>query len=365
MYPDILPPHTADEEQALREDLERTRTLLVPVVLDERGDIIDGRLRSKICTELGIDWRTEPVHGLTDDEKSALRIRLNILRRATPPTRIQRHQYIEVLLKADPELSTASVATLVGVDPTTVGRAKTKLLQTQELPSANHTKGLDGKRRRVTRTNLRDKPSVKALGTVNGDGPKVIGIRNHLSVSDRAAILRSGKQSPEHGIVYTPPHIAQFLFHLLTPCCPKTVLDVAAGNGALSLPWQGVATVIKYELGFGSDFFRSPDFVDTDLTLCNPPFGNEKEFLRRIFNVVPQATPVAIIATHRVRLGSYSTSDDWRWCRDEWPPISSIVSLPRGIFRGVNETVEILLFRAPHLLPHYFLPACERIATEK
>ncbi|MHB0958241.1 MAG: hypothetical protein ACYC0X_12245 [Pirellulaceae bacterium] len=188
---------------------------------------------------------------------------------------------------------------------------------------------------------------------------------NHseLSLSDRAAILRSGKQSPEHGIVYTPPHVAQFLFHLLSPIHPKIVMDVASGNGDLSRPWRDLAVIIEYELGFGQDFFQCSESIDTDLVLCNPPFGSEKTFLRRILSVVPQTTPVAIIATHRVRLGSYTTSDDWRWCRDEWPKISSIVSLPRGIFRGVNETVEILLFRTPNVLPHYFLPPRANSAT--
>jgi len=177
-----------------------------------------------------------------------------------------------------------------------------------------------------------------------------------LSLSDRAAILQTGTQSHEHGIVYTPPHVAQFLFDLLSPLGPRIVLDVASGNGALSRPWRDSTKVIEYELAFGGDFFKSPDSINTDLVLCNPPFGKEKEFLRRILMVVPQTTPVVLFATHRVRLGSYASSDDWTWCRDEWPPISSLISLPRGVFKGVNDTVEILVFRFPNLKPHYFMP---------
>jgi hypothetical protein len=176
-----------------------------------------------------------------------------------------------------------------------------------------------------------------------------------LSISDRADLLRAGKQSPAHGIVYTPPHVAQFLFDLLVSIHPRIVVDVASGNGDLSHPWRAVAKIIEYELGFGRDFFRCPDAIAADLVLCNPPFGQEKEFLRRILRGVPETTPIALICTHRVRLGSYPSSKDWTWCRDEWPPITSIVSLPRGVFRGVNETTEILLFRAPGLAPHYFL----------
>lgn len=206
--------------------------------------------------------------------------------------------------------------------------------------------------------------SYLITGCVDHDGPDACGAyakpedHQELSLGDRAVILRSGKQCPEHGIVYTPPHVAQFLFDLLSPLHPEIVLDVASGNGALNLPWRDMAKSIEYEIGFGQDFFQCPDFIDTDLVVCNPPFndGQEKKFLRRIIQVVPETTPIVLFATHRVRLGSYASSADWRWCRDEWPPITSIVSLPRGVFPGVNETVEILLFRTPHLQSHYFLP---------
>ncbi len=159
---DILPPHTAAEEHALRTDLTETRRLLVPVVVDEGGKIIDGILRSKICTELGIDWMNgaELVHGLSAAEKQALRIRLNILRRTTPPNRKQRQEYIAILLKADPSLSTAAVAQLVGVDPTTVGRHRS-LLHLPELV----IKGLDGKTRKITRTYLRGQKDLQPVST--------------------------------------------------------------------------------------------------------------------------------------------------------------------------------------------------------
>lgn len=186
-----------------------------------------------------------------------------------------------------------------------------------------------------------------------------------LSIEERANLLRDGKHSPAHGIVLTPPEVAQFLYGLLSPLHPKTVLDVASGNGDLSRPWRDSAEVIEYELAFGNDFFQCAAHIDTDLVLCNPPFGKEKEFLRRIIEVVPLTAPIVLFATHRVRLGSYASGQDWRWCRDEWPPITSIVSLPRGVFKGVNETIEVLIFRAPRLSPHYFLGAKDDCRQEE
>jgi hypothetical protein len=217
------------------------------------------------------------------------------------------------------------------------------------------------KRQRVVRMIQAGNGKLIARNELEGTGDRrnawETGNQPELSVGDRATLLRAGQQSPAHGIVYTPPHVARFLFDLLLPLRPKIVLDVASGNGALSRPWRDFAEIIEYEIGYGKDFFECPDSIPADLVLCNPPFGDEKNFLRRVIEVVPETTPIALVATHRVRLGSYVTSADWRWCRDEWPSISSIVSLPRGVFKGVNETVEVLLFRAPGLAPHYFLPS--------
>jgi hypothetical protein len=46
----------------------------------------------------------------------------------------------------------------------------------------------------------------------------------------------------------------------------------------------------------------------------------------------------------------------YRWLREECPPITSIVSLPRDIFPGCEFHTEILLFNMPKLRPHYLLP---------
>lgn len=217
-----------------------------------------------------------------------------------------------------------------------------------------------------------DEEGVEAVQPRNESDGNAQQTNGALSIEQRANLLRDGKHSPAHGIVLTPPLVARFLYDLLSPLRPKIVMDVASGNGDLSRPWRDSAQVIEYELAFGRDFFQCPDHLEADLVLCNPPFGQEKEFLRRIIEVVPETCPVALFVTHRVRLGSYASSRDWRWCRDAWPPITSIISLPRGVFKGVNEPIEVLVFRAPHLLPHYFLPggvgttdACRPLAFQE
>ena len=53
---------------ALRESIE-TFGVMVPVVVDEHGSVIDGYHRVKVCRELGIDWPSTVLGGLTEAEK--------------------------------------------------------------------------------------------------------------------------------------------------------------------------------------------------------------------------------------------------------------------------------------------------------
>lgn len=377
ILPDLLP----SEYDALKVSIAE-RGVDVPKVVDQEGNTLDGRHRQRACDELGEDCPTEVRYFASEAEKYEFILRANCRRRQL--SRKQRERLIEVYLLRDPQIADNHLGTLIGVSKNTVAKARAHLEATRQIDKFDKLRGRDGKdrstkyKRIVASTAEEVKNALEAIRHLPGKceekpldvvTPQYVTRESNggesptespavslvLPVADRAALLRAGKQSPAHGIIYTPSHVAQFLATLLSPLRPKTVLDAGSGNGALSLPWRESANVIEYELGFGRDFFDCDDHIDADLALCNAPFGEEKEFLHRIIEVVPASTPIALFVTHRVRLGSYATSDDWQWCRDEWPPITSIVSLPRGTFKGVNETVEILLFRAPHLLPHYFL----------
>jgi hypothetical protein len=150
---DLLPPHTPTEIDALRESISEHKGLRTPVVLDESGHIIDGRMRARICDELQIDWHkgAELVSGLTDLEKQALRIELNVLRRHTPPSPEQRRRYVDVFIMTNPSLSNPSIAKMIGVNASTVSRRKAALMQTHKLPEVQETVGLDGTTRKVNR----------------------------------------------------------------------------------------------------------------------------------------------------------------------------------------------------------------------
>ena len=77
----ILPDLTTWEYDALKESIRRWRVIL-PVVKDENGDIIDGHQRVRACEELGIeDYPVLTLAGLTDDEKRDHAFVLNLVRR--------------------------------------------------------------------------------------------------------------------------------------------------------------------------------------------------------------------------------------------------------------------------------------------
>jgi type I restriction enzyme M protein len=166
--------------------------------------------------------------------------------------------------------------------------------------------------------------------------------------------------------VETPPGVARFLFELIAPAYPvRTILDPCAGGGALTRPWAG-RRVVAYEIEAGTDFFAGDGRIDCDLVLCNPPFCGEGEedrrvspperFLARILEVVPPGTPIALLAPMGFRLNVGKRSRRYRWLRDDCPPITSIISLPRDTFPGCEFHCEILLFSMPKLRPHYCLP---------
>ncbi len=77
----MMPALEPDEYQALKHDIE-AHGVLVAIEYDDVGNILDGHHRVRACTELDItDWPRVVRSGMTDDEKRAHAIRLNLNRR--------------------------------------------------------------------------------------------------------------------------------------------------------------------------------------------------------------------------------------------------------------------------------------------
>ena len=59
--------------------------MLVPVEVDEEGNVLDGHTRVEIAAQLGIDYPTIVRAGLSETERIEHALRLNLLRRHLGP----------------------------------------------------------------------------------------------------------------------------------------------------------------------------------------------------------------------------------------------------------------------------------------
>jgi hypothetical protein len=71
-----LPPLDAATEAALRESIRRFG-VLVPVVKDQHGRLLDGYYRSRIARELGLDYRVYVITVSSDEEACEMALSLN------------------------------------------------------------------------------------------------------------------------------------------------------------------------------------------------------------------------------------------------------------------------------------------------
>lgn len=119
-----MPPLAPEEYQNLEQSI-RDHGIQVPILVDEDGVIIDGHHRQKIAQTLGVPCPVEVKFDLSDDEKRALSISLNIDRRQL--SREQRRAIIEASLRGAPELSDREHAKRTGVSHPTVAAVRRDL----------------------------------------------------------------------------------------------------------------------------------------------------------------------------------------------------------------------------------------------
>jgi ParB-like chromosome segregation protein Spo0J len=112
-----LPSLSLDEYEALRESVRRYG-VIQPVIVDEKGTVIDGYHRVKVCKELGIKHPTRVMEGLSEEEKENLSVSLNIKRR-----HLTKDQKKELALALREQGWTQErIAGVMEVDQRTIGR---------------------------------------------------------------------------------------------------------------------------------------------------------------------------------------------------------------------------------------------------
>lgn len=120
-------------ESALRASIVRWG-VLVPVVVDQNGNIIDGHHRSRIADDLGIDYVIQERHVADEAEAIALAVTLNADRRQLNPE--ERREMVAVL--RDEGHTTRAIASALGVGQSTVIRDCETTDSRGSAPSQNH-----------------------------------------------------------------------------------------------------------------------------------------------------------------------------------------------------------------------------------
>jgi len=139
----LLDPLSPEDFKALEADILE-RGVMVPIELDEDGNVLDGYHRLLICEKHKIsDYPKVIRRGWTEEQKRTHARRMNLARRHL--TREQRRELIKDQLREAPDQTDRKIAAQLGVDHKTVGKVRGKLEQGGEVPQVKQRAGRDGK----------------------------------------------------------------------------------------------------------------------------------------------------------------------------------------------------------------------------
>jgi len=138
----VMPALSDADYAALKADIDE-RGLMVPIEVDEDGNILDGHHRQKICNELGILCSKTIRYGLDEAGKRTHARRLNIARRHLNSE--QKRELIADELRDDAGRSNLAISNALGVDDKTVAVVRQELERVSEIPKQETRKGKDGK----------------------------------------------------------------------------------------------------------------------------------------------------------------------------------------------------------------------------
>jgi DNA modification methylase len=148
--------------ERLLTEARRWGRIIMPIIIDKCGKIIDGKYRLAVGLELGYrDIPTIIVRGLSEEDKRDLRLIINGCRRHL--TREQVRQWIEWELAKDPFESNRAIAGRLGVSHATVGKVRGGGQDDHLVsPSQTSRRGKDGNYYSITYANT-DRQREEAL----------------------------------------------------------------------------------------------------------------------------------------------------------------------------------------------------------
>ena len=159
----------------------------------------------------------------------------------------------------------------------------------------------------------------------------------------------------------TPLWLCDFLYELLSIKEYEKILDCCCGDKRLTRNFKN-SEIINYEIKDGTDFLKEENLIDCDLVIFNPPFNigygrklSVEVFMDKLLSLVSIDTPIVMITPMGYRLNQKKSSSRWRKMREEYPEISTIISLPLNTFIDTEYHCEIVCYNTNFLKPHYFI----------
>ena len=121
----VMPPQTTAEYEAMKADIKVRGGPVYPVIVDGRGNVIDGHHRLRACNELKIKCPMKKLGELKPAEARALARSLNVLGRRL--TNEQLREVIAEQLRDAPRASDRKIAEMLDVSHVTVGKVRREM----------------------------------------------------------------------------------------------------------------------------------------------------------------------------------------------------------------------------------------------
>lgn len=161
----VMPDLSVEDFSALKADIA-ARGVLVPIEVDEAGNVLDGHHRLRAVQELGLTKCPRTIRtGLTEEEKRQHARQLNLARRHL--TREQKRDLIAAQLKDTPTKSNRQVAAGLGVDDKTVGAVRGNLERRAEIPHVSKTIDKSGRSQAANRPPKVETPKSRRIHAVS------------------------------------------------------------------------------------------------------------------------------------------------------------------------------------------------------
>jgi len=200
----LMPDLPSWEYEALKESIHQYG-VIIPIIKDELGAVIDGHHRERACRELKIkDYPTIMLAGLTEVQKRDHALILNLMRRNV--TRKQLREIVAAELRRTPDISNRWMAEIVGTTNKTIESVRRELLSNEEIPQCDSYRAKDGRRYPATRIyterSKQTDRAMNALESLGEDAPrKAVSLKQlerEAKKKERLKLPRSRYKKPDN-----------------------------------------------------------------------------------------------------------------------------------------------------------------------